>query len=95
MSKLHYVETQCIGLEKLFKLLFCRPTDHMLAYFWPEKHKFKLKWPYLISGHFRSFFEGAHQFWASVAKGVAGQEAEGGGWSGRWQKLVKVSRVAS
>ena len=26
---------------------------------------------YLISGHFRSFFfEGAHQFWASVAKGV-------------------------
>ena len=44
-SKLHYVETQYIGLEKLFKLLFCRPTDPMLAYFWPEKHKFKLKWP--------------------------------------------------
>ena len=20
----------------------------MLAYFWPEKHKFKLKWPYLV-----------------------------------------------
>ena len=45
-SKLYYVETQYIGLEKLFKLLFCRPTDPMLAYFWPEKHKFKLKWPY-------------------------------------------------
>ena len=35
------------------------------------------------------FFEGAHQFWASVAKGVGGREAEGGGWGGRWQKLVK------
>jgi len=45
LSKLHYVETQCIGLEKLFKLLFCQPTDPMLAYVWPEKHKFKLKWP--------------------------------------------------
>ena len=26
-----------IGLEKLLKLLFCRPTDPMLAYFWPKK----------------------------------------------------------
>ena len=40
---------------------------------------------YLISVHFRSFFEGAHKFWASVAKGVGGWEAEGG----RWQKLTK------
>ena len=43
----------------------------------------------LILGHFRSFFEGAHQFWTSVAKGMGGREAEGGGWGGRWQKLVK------
>ena len=28
------------------------------------------------------FFEGVHQFWASVAKGVGGWEAEGGGVGG-------------
>ena len=36
------VEAQCIGLEKLFWL----PTDPMLANFWHEKHKFKLKGPW-------------------------------------------------
>ena len=36
----------------------------------------------LISGHFRLFFEGADQFWASVTKGVGRWETEGGmvGW---------------
>ena len=34
---------------------------------------------YLISVHFRLFFEGAHQFWASVAKGVGGR-GRGVGW---------------
>ena len=44
---------------------------------------------YLILGHFSSFFEGAYQFWASVAEGV-------GGWGVGWEvakACVKVSRV--
>ena len=41
------------------------------------------------------FFQGAHQFWASVAKGVGGWEAEGGGWGERWQKLVKSVQSSS
>ena len=49
----------------------------------------------LISGHFRSFFEGAHQFWASAAKGVGRWETEGEGWGGRWQKLVKSVQSSS
>ena len=35
------------------------------------------------------FFEGVHQFWASVAKGEGGREAEGDGVGGG-----EVSRVA-
>ena len=35
-----------------------------------------------ILGHFRSFFEGLHQFWASVAEGVGGREAGAGGEEG-------------
>ena len=34
-----------------------------------------------------------HQFWASVAKGVG--RLEGGGWGGRWQKLVKSVQSSS
>ena len=50
----------------------------------------------LILGHFRSFFEGAHQFWASVLRGwVGGWEAGVGGWGGSWQQLLKkLSREA-
>ena len=37
----------------------------------------------LILGHFRSFFEGAHQFWASVLRGwVEGRQGRGGGEGG-------------
>ena len=49
----------------------------------------------LISGHFRLFFEGADQFWASVAKGVGRWETEGGmvGWE--MAKLVKSVQSSS
>ena len=48
----------------------------------------------LILGHFRSFFEGVHQFWASVAKGVGGWEV---GVGVRWEVATgseKLSREA-
>ena len=35
------------------------------------------------------FFEGVHQFWASVLRGWAGGRMWVGGWGGRWQQLVK------
>ena len=34
----------------------------------------------LILGHFRLFFEGAHQFWASVLRGWAGGRQGRGVW---------------
>jgi len=44
----------------------------------------------LILGHFRSYFGGVHQFWASVAKRMDGWGVGQDGWGGKWQQLVKI-----